>query len=637
MRKPSFTSSDIKNIEVALAGNPNVGKTSLFNRLTGMKQHTGNWAGKTVSLSKGEFVHEEVRFSVTDLPGTYSLLSDSPEEKIAKDFIEENRNYSCVIIVADATALERNLNLTLQILNITQKVVLCLNFSDELKKKGIFIDTDELSLQLGIPVVIVSAAKDKGIDELISIVKKVSEGTLKTYNTITNKDMFDNKAYDYTQIAEKVSQESRRISELCVLEAKNTYRDFDRKLDKFLMSPITGVPSMIFVFAVVFWLTAFGANYPGELLGLLFGWIKTQLVQFLGFLGLDTVIKSLIVDGIYVTVSWVVTVMLPPAVIFFPLFAVLEDTGILPRFAFNLDKIFAKAGSNGKQSLTMLMGFGCNACGVMGCRIINNKRERICSIATNSFIPCNGRLPTLIALISIFFCSSMASPFINSLCTTGILLLLLMFTVVVTLLTTKLLSKTIRSCGESGFILELPPYRKPQFVKVILLSMKEKVLYVLTRAVAVAVPAGALIWLFANISIDGITLLSKVNTFLEPFASVFGIDGVILTALFLSFPANEIFLPIILMSYSSGVTLTEYSTISELGLLLTQNGWVPLTAICAILLCLFHFPCSTTCLSIKKETGSILWTFISMLIPLGIGLALCFIVNTFSTLVISFS
>ncbi len=613
------------NLNLALAGNPNVGKSTVFNQLTGMNQHTGNWAGKTVSLATGEFIYENRAVSVVDLPGSYSLLTDTPEEKITNDYIEKG-DFDCLIVVVDSTCLERNLNLVLQILRITRKVVLCLNFMDEIKKKGISIDIDELSIQLGIPVVGVSARYKRGINELINTAIGVSEGEIKTYQVKSISSVIEDSSLDYTETSDRISLLSKNIVEKCVGNKGDIYRDFDKKLDRLLLSPLTGIPVMILVFALIFWLTAFGANYPGELLSYVFDFIKYWFNELIVFFGLGETVRSILIDGIYTTVSWVVSVMLPPALIFFPLFAVLEDTGILPRFAFNLDRYFSKAGTNGKQALTMLMGFGCNTCGVMGCRIIRSKRERICAIVTNSFIPCNGRLPTLIALISVFFCFD-PDNLISSLITTAILLAILIVSVLITLLVSFILSRLIKDDNSGCFILELPPYRKPQFIKVILLSIKDKVLYVLSRAVLVSVPAGVVIWLLANVCVDGVSLLGHVSDFLQPLGVMIGVDGVILTAIILSFPANEILIPIMLMAYSSVGVLTEYSSTDQLGLMLAENGWTWITALCTIILCVFHFPCSTTCLSIKKETGSVFWTIMSIIIPLIIGMLLCFMVN----------
>ncbi|MBQ8000509.1 MAG: ferrous iron transporter B [Ruminococcus sp.] len=611
-------------IVIALAGNPNVGKSTVFNQLTGMNQHTGNWAGKTISLATGEFNSGDYTIKLVDLPGSYSLQTDTPEEKVTNDYITEGA-FECLIIVADATSLERNLNLVLQILTITHKAVLCLNFMDEMKKKGISVDTDELSLQLGIPVVAVSARNKQGIKSLIDTATGVANGSIKTYQVRNITSTVENIS-DYSDLSERISALSKKITDLCLTSRGEGYSESDRKMDNLLLSPATGIPMMLLVFGFIFWLTAVGANYPGQLLSFLFEIIRNYLNKFLVLIGTNEVLRSILIDGVYTTVSWVVSVMLPPALIFFPLFAILEDTGILPRFAFNLDRIFSKAGTNGKQALTMLMGFGCNACGVMGCRIIRSKRERLCAIITNSFIPCNGRLPTIIMLVSVFFCNS-SNGFLSSLKTALILLLILVFAVFVTLVVSYIMSRFIKDKSAGGFILELPPYRKPQFIRVILLSIKDKVLYVLSRAVIVAIPAGILIWLLSNIYIDSTPLVGYVSEFLNPVGEFIGVDGVILTATLLSFPANEIFIPIMLMIYSSGSVLAECASSAQLGTILANNGWSVVTALCAIILCVFHFPCSTTCLSIKRETGSVFWTIVSVMVPLATGMFLCLCIN----------
>lgn len=596
-----------------------------------MNQHTGNWAGKTVELSFGTCTHMGNKLRIVDLPGTYSLRSDSPEEKITDDHIIDG-SFDCVIIVADATSLERNLMLTLQILSKTNKAVLCLNLADEAKKKGISIDTDELSLRLGIPVVETSARYKKGIDKLMDAVVGVASGEIKTFSTHEIAALCDD-SKRHEEETEKISALSRNIAALTVGKRGEVYSQKDRLLDEIFTSKLTGIPIMILVFAIMFWLTAFVANVPGEWLTSLFAFIKEQLINLCEYLKVNETIRSFLIDGVYTTASWVVSVMLPPAAIFFPLFAILEDSGYLPRVAFNLDRCFQKVGVSGKQALTMLMGFGCNACGVMGCRIIPSKKERITAILTNTFIPCNGRIPTLISLISIFFASTL-SGLERSFATTGILILLLLLSVAITLAVSFLLTKVQPRERNTGFVLELPPYRKPQFIKTILLSFKEKVFYVLSRAVLVSVPAGGAIWLLSNSQISGSTILSYITDFLGPVGLAIGVDGVILTAYFLAFPANEIFIPIMLMAYTSNSMLIEYSSLEQLGELLTAHGWTMLTAVCTAVLCLLHFPCSTTCFAIKRETKSNLWTAISVLMPIVVGMGLCLVISVVTRLFI---
>lgn len=688
------------NLTIALAGNPNVGKSTVFNALTGMRQHTGNWAGKTVANASGTFTHKNIDFTLVDIPGTYSLMASSPDEEAAREFICFGQP-DCIIVVLDATCLERNLNLALQILEVNKKAVICVNLLDEATKKGIQIDLDELSLYLGVPVVGTAARSGEGLDELKDAVFDVATGERKVFGTkikynsniekaiikleniIEDSKLFDDKTFSYLSkrflalrlidcdkkldnsikeyfnfslienqtinkafteihnelenigmkqddirdiIVEGIVTKAREIYAHCTCLCDKCYSRHDRKLDKILTSKLTGIPIMLLLFGVIFYITISGANYPSELLSMAFSKVQEWLYGLFDLLHSPPFLKGLLIDGMFKTLSWVVAVMLPPMAIFFPLFTLLEDFGYLPRVAFNMDRFFAKSGTSGKQSLTMLMGFGCNACGVTGCRIIESPRERIIATVTNNFVPCNGRFPTLIAIITMFFAAGISLPF-RSLVSAGLLLTVIVFGVVVTLLVSKLLSATLLKGLPSSFTLELPPYRRPQICKTIVRSLLDRTIFVLLRAMCVAAPAGIVIWLMSNIMINGESLCVIISNFLQPLGSLMGLDGVILLAFILGFPANEIVIPIIIMIYTASGTLVEYDSLSSLYNLFVENGWTWVTALCTMIFSLMHFPCSTTCLTIYKETKSLKWTLLSFILPTILGILLCMSIN----------
>ena len=677
---------------IAIAGNPNVGKSTVFNSLTGLHQHTGNWPGKTVSNASGIATFNNKNFLLVDIPGTYSIMSNSQEEEIARDYICFG-NPDCTVVVLDATCLERNLNLVYQILEITNKVVVCVNLLDEAKKKGIEIDLDKLSFTLGVPVVGTIARKKKTLNKLmqsvyevctencsdelfkieypesienaITIVEKSAkellcsslftnyrwislkllEGNSKIISSIENYlniNLVDNeniscsvnKAKEILEenninissfkdiIVSTIMFHSEKIS-LDVIHCKRkNYSVRTNKIDKILTSKLTGIPIMLLFFALIFWITITGANYPSALLTKFFNYIETKLVLLFEHFNSPLWLIDISVFGLYRTLAWIVAVMLPPMAIFFPLFTILEDLGYLPRIAFNLDNFFRKACTSGKQALTMCMGFGCNAAGVVGCRIIDSPRERLVAMLTNNFVPCNGRFPFLITISSIFFASS-ALGIWSSIWSTLAVITVIIIGVIVTLVVSKILSKTILKGMPSSFMLELPPYRTPQFGKILVRSIFDRTLFVLGRAVSIAIPAGIIIWLFANINISGISLLTHVANFLNPFAKLMGLDGYILTAFILALPANEIVLPIILMSYTAGGSLMQIDDLSNISNILISNGWTILTAINVMLFCLMHFPCSTTLITIKKESGSLKWTALAFLIPTFLGIITC--------------
>lgn len=678
---------------IALAGNPNVGKSTVFNNLTGLNQHTGNWPGKTVTNAHGNYFYKNTNFILVDIPGTYSLMSNSVEEEVARDFICFG-NPDTTIIVVDATYLERNLNLVLQMLEITPKVVVCINLLDEAKRKGISINLKELSNRLGVPVVGTSAVEKRGLTELMDRVLDVSsnklptnplkieyeeliektiaevetelkslpinslnsrwlalkliegdESLLSSINKYLNFNLSDkkelmNKIYemryflkdhgiDCDTLRDRIVFQLVKISEKIssnVVSFKNAnYNSYDRKIDKYLTSKKFGIPIMLLLLSLIFWLTITGANIPSELIAKGLFFIEAKLTELFTMVNAPSWVHGLLVMGMYRTLAWVVSVMLPPMAIFFPLFTLLEDLGYLPRVAFNLDNYFKKACACGKQALTMCMGFGCNAAGIIGCRIIDSPRERLIAIITNNFVPCNGRFPTLIAIISMFFAGYIVGPcksIVSTLILTGVIIL----GVFMTLMISKILSKTILKGIPSNFTLELPPYRKPQIGKVILRSVFDRTLFVLGRAVVVAAPAGLVIWLMANIHVGDLSLLTHCANFLSPFAKIIGLDGYILMAFILGFPANEIVFPIIIMSYMSTGSLLELNNLNQLRTLLISNGWTPMTAICVMIFSLMHWPCATTCFTIKKETQSLKWTLISFLVPTITGITICFIV-----------
>lgn len=679
---------------IALAGNPNTGKSTVFNFLTGLRQHTGNWPGKTVCTARGDFSYKNNNYALIDLPGTYSLFPLSQEEIVTRDFICFG-NPDAVIVVCDSTCIERNLNLLFQVMELTDKVILCLNLLDEAKKKGIEINKNKLEKILGIPVVLTAARSGFGMDQLQDTLNKVvnneydfknkpvyyddeieniinsikddlteiipsinprwlglrliegDESILTSLNEYADRDILNDlnniksklpDIFDKSKIRSYLTKTNydyaKSISDEVVTIAEKNKLDRDEKIDKIVSSKVFGIPLMLLLLCSILWITIEGANIPSQLLSNFLFSFEPKIYDLLNTIHFPLWLNEMLTYGMYRTLAWVVSVMLPPMAIFFPLFTLLEDLGYLPRVAFNLDHLFKKACCHGKQCLTMCMGFGCNAAGVIGCRIIDSPRERLLAILTNNFVPCNGRFPTLITISTIFFSSVIANNFLSSSITALSITLLIIVGVLTTLLVSYILSKTLLKGVPSTFTLELPPYRPPQVGRIIYTSIMDRTLFVLRRAVTVAIPAGIIIWIFANIHIGDITLLSYISNLLDPLGKLIGLDGFILLAFILGFPANEIVIPILIMSYMTTGKMVEFDELSALGNLLRDNGWTYLTALNMMLFSLLHWPCATTLITIKKETNSVKWTALGFLIPTAIAFVVCFLTTTVYNLIV---
>ena len=677
--------SDERRIVVAMAGNPNVGKSVIFNALTGSRQHVGNWPGKTVERAEGVFQHQGREIRLVDLPGTYSLAAQSPEEMIARDYIVSGEP-DVVVSIVDATCLERNLNLVLQILELTDKVVVVLNLMDEVRRQGWEIDVEALEEVLGVPVVPTVAIEGEGLPELVEAIAQVAEGRRKTYPVSVDYGL---SVEGYTQtlqedlsymgieersrwVALKLLEDDPEIVEafkqgkLAVLglaapsalpealqallrravrlregirpdakveiirrryefahdvvhrvahRLRPEEESLTDRIDHIVTHKVWSWPIMLAVFLAIFWITINGAEIAGGWLEAFFSWVIRAVRTWLMSVQAPWWVSGALVDGFIVGIGTVITVMLPPMIILFTAFALLEDLGLLPRVAFNLDRPMQVLGSQGKQTLTWGMSFGCNVTGVMASRIIENKKVQLVSILTSPLIICSGGYGAGIALVIALF-GDRALP---------VMLSLVLLSLGAASLATLILNKTLFRGEPGGFVLEMPPYRKPKWGQVAWRALVDRVAHTMWRAVEFAGPASLLIWLLGNLP-PGVpfeqTAVGWMVRTLAPLGRPFGLTGEMLTALLFTLPAKEIVVPALAMTYGLQTTLVE----SEGVLNYLPQAWTPLSSYTFMVFFMLYLPCLVTVWATWKETRSLKWTMMGLLVPLTIASTITFLV-----------
>lgn len=580
-----------KPIVTAFTGNPNVGKSTIFNRLTGLKQHTGNWPGKTVELVSGKYSHNGRSVTVIDLPGTYGMSAASEDEKVAAEYIRSGKA-DCIVAVCDGNCLARSLMLVLQVLSMHKRVVVCVNLMDEARRKGIRIDKNKLEERLQAPVVFTSAGTGEGVKELTDMIEQVAQGPAQL-RILSEQDP--------VLLARQIALE-------CSIAEKEEHKHFRRRLDGLLVSRRFGIPLLLLVLLFIVWLTVWGANGISAVLEWMFSIAYHRLMEWTA--AFPPWLQGVLVDGMFATAGRVICVMLPPMAIFFPMFTLLEDLGYLPRMALLLDPYMSRCGGCGRQALTLCMGLGCNAVGIMGCRILSSPRQRTTAMLTNAFIPCNGRFPSLILLGSLLFPDAGAALIVAGCVALG---------VTGAMAVSGFLNKTVYPAEKTTFLMEIPPFRRPRLDQILIRSLLDRTMAIAGRAVVIAAPAGMLLWLLANTG-----LMQMLCHVLEPVGVLLGMNGMILTAFIFCIPANELLIPVLLMLLTGSTAL---QTDTGMGMTVLQEALSLKTAVCMMVFTLFHWPCATALMTVYRESRSVIKTAAAFILPTAVGMLICFALN----------